>query len=103
MRETIGYAVGDFGINLYFISAMTYLLFFYRDIMGLSATAAAGFMAVARIVDAVTDPVMGMIAERTRSRFGRLRPWLILGALPLGAITVLTFTVPDLDANGELW
>ena len=103
MKETIGYAVGDFGINLYFISAMTYLLFFYTDIMGLSATAAAGVMAVARIVDAVTDPVMGMIAERTRSRFGRLRPWLILGALPLGAITVLTFTVPDLDANGKLW
>ena len=102
-KETIGYAVGDFGINLYFISAMTYLLFFYTDIMGLSATAAAGVMAVARIVDAVTDPVMGMIAERTRSRFGRLRPWLILGALPLGAITVLTFTVPDLDANGKLW
>lgn len=103
MKETLGYAVGDFGINLYFISAMTYLLFFYTDIMGLSATAAAGVMAVARIVDAVTDPVMGMIAERTRSRFGRLRPWLILGALPLGAITVLTFTVPDLDANGKLW
>ena len=103
MKETIGYAVGDFGINLYFISAMTYLLFFYTDIMGLSATAAAGVMALARTVDAVTDPVMGMIAERTRSRFGRLRPWLILGALPLGAITVLTFTVPDLDANGKLW
>lgn len=103
MKETLGYAVGDFGINLYFISAMTYLLFFYTDIMGLSATAAAGVMAVARIVDAVTDPVMGMIAERTRSRFGRLRPWLILGALPLGAIAVLTFTVPDLDANGKLW
>ena len=46
---------------------------------------------------------MGMIAERTRSRFGRLRPWLILGALPLGVITILTFTVPDLDANGKLW
>ena len=102
-KETIGYAVGDFGINLYFISAMTYLLYFYTDVMGLSATAAAGVMALARTVDAVTDPAMGMIAERTRSRFGRLRPWLILGALPLGAITVLTFTVPDLDANGKLW
>ena len=60
-------------------------------------------MALARTVDAVTDPVMGMIAERTRSRFGRLRPWLFLGALPLGVITILTFTVPDLDANGKLW
>ena len=82
---------------------MTYLLYSYTDVMGLSATAAAGVRALARTVDAVTDPVMGMIAERTRSRFGRLRPWLILGALPLGVITILTFTVPDLDANGKLW
>jgi GPH family glycoside/pentoside/hexuronide:cation symporter len=103
LRETIGYAVGDFGINLYFISAMTYLLFFYTDVMGLSATTAAGVFALARVVDAITDPIMGMIAERTRTRFGRLRPWVILGALPLAAITVLTFTVPDLDANGKLW
>ena len=102
-RQTIGYAVGDFGINLYFISAMTYLLFFYTDVMGLSATAAAGVMALARVVDAITDPLMGLIAERTRTRFGRLRPWLILGALPLALITVLTFTVPDLDAEGKLW
>ncbi|NCF33799.1 MAG: MFS transporter, partial [Proteobacteria bacterium] len=85
LRETIGYAVGDFGINLYFISAMTYLLFFYTDVMGLSATAAAGVLALARVVDAVTDPIMGMLAERTRTRFGRLRPWVILGALPLAA------------------
>ena len=70
---------------------MTYLLFFYTDIMGLSATAAAGVMAVARIVDAVTDPVMGMIAEHLAVA-GRLRPWLIFRALPLSAITVLTFT-----------
>ena len=81
LRETIGYAVGDFGINLYFISAMTYLLFFYTDVMGLSATAAAGVFALARVLDAITDPIVGMIAEPTRTRFGRMRTWVILGAL----------------------
>lgn len=103
LKESLGYAIGDLGINLYFISAMTYLLLFYTDVMGLSATAAAGVIALARVVDAITDPLMGMLAERTRTRFGRLRPWLILGALPLAAITVLTFTVPDLDDTGKLW
>lgn len=99
----LGYGIGDFGINLYFISAMTYLLFFYTDVFGLSAAAAAGVFLVARIVDAVTDPMMGVIAERTHSRWGRLRPYIIFGALPLAVISVLTFTTPDLPEGGKLW
>lgn len=98
----IGYGVGDFGINLYLISAMTFLLYFYTDVFGLSAAAASGVFLVARVVDAVTDPLMGMIAERTRTRWGRLRPYLIFGALPLALISILTFTVPDLDETGRL-
>ncbi|MCY4565802.1 MAG: glycoside-pentoside-hexuronide (GPH):cation symporter, partial [Gammaproteobacteria bacterium] len=101
--ERVGYGIADFGINLYFISAMTYLLYFYTDVFGLSAAAAAGVMGVARLVDAVTDPMMGGIAERTRSRWGRLRPYLLFGALPLAALAVLTFTVPVLDYLGKLW
>ena len=101
-RTAVGYAVGDFGINLYFISAMTWLLFFYTDVLGISATAAAGVFFVARLVDALTDPLMGAIAERTRSRWGRLRPYLLFGAIPLALITVLTFTVPDLDNTGKV-
>jgi GPH family glycoside/pentoside/hexuronide:cation symporter len=101
-RRSLGYAIGDLGINLYFISSMTFLLYFYTDILQISAAAAAGVMLVARLVDAVTDPIMGAIAERTRTRWGRLRPYLLLGALPLGLITVLTFTVPDLDNQGRV-
>ena len=101
--ERVGYGIADFGINLYFISTMTYLLYFYTDVFGLSAAAAAGVMGVARLVDAVTDPIMGGIAERTRSRWGRLRPYLLFGALPLAALGVLTFTVPGLDTLGKLW
>lgn len=81
---------------------MTYLLYFYTDVFGLSAAAAGGVFLVARIVDAVTDPVMGLIAERTRSRWGRLRPWILFGAVPLGVVSVLTFSAPDLDPAGKL-
>lgn len=102
LRTAAGYAVGDFGINLYFISVMTYLLYFYTDVMGLSAVAAGGVFAVARFVDAVTDPLMGAIAERTRSRWGRMRPYLLFGAIPLGLISILTFTVPDVGEGGKL-
>lgn len=101
-RTAVGYAVGDFGINLYFISVMTYLLYFYTDVMGISAAAAGGVFFVARIIDAVTDPMMGMLAERTRSRWGRMRPWILFGAAPLGLISVLTFTVPDFGETGKV-
>ncbi len=103
LADRLGYGVADFGINLYFISAMTYLLYFYTDVFGLSAAGAAGVMLAARLVDAVTDPVMGAIAERTHSRWGRLRPYLLFGALPLAAFAVLTFSTPTLTASGKLW
>ncbi len=102
LRTAAGYAVGDFGINLYFISVMTYLLYFYTDVLGISAVAAGSVFAVARFIDAVTDPIMGAIAERTRSRWGRMRPYILFGAVPLGVISVLTFTVPDFDTVGKI-
>ncbi|MCY4213676.1 MAG: MFS transporter [Gammaproteobacteria bacterium] len=101
--QRLGYGIGDFGINLYFISTLTYLLYFYTDVFGLSAAAAGGVMLTARIVDAVTDPLMGAIAERTRSRWGRLRPYLLFGALPLGASAVLTLASPEFSDSGKLW
>lgn len=102
LKSAMGYAVGDFGINLYFISVMTYLLYFYTDVLGISAAAAAGVFFVARLIDAISDPIMGALAERTRSRWGRMRPYLLYGAIPLALITVATFTVPDLDTTGKV-
>ncbi len=102
LRETLGYAAGDLGINFYFQSALTFLLFFYTDTFGISAAVAGWVFLVARVVDAVTDPLMGAIADRTRTRWGRLRPYLVFGALPLAAISVATFSVPDLDARGKV-
>ena len=98
-QKSFGYAIGDLGINLFFISSMTFLLYFYTDVLEISAGAAAGVLLVARLVDAVTDPIMGAIAERTRTRWGLLRPYLLLGSIPLGVVAVLTFTVPDLDES----
>ena len=102
-NQRVGYGIADFGINLYFISAMTYLLYFYTDVYGISAAAAAGVLLVARFIDAVTDPLMGMLAERTHSRWGRLRPYMLFGAIPLGVFAVMIFSSPDLDADGKLW
>ncbi len=101
--ERVGYGIADFGINLYFISATTWLVYFYTDVFGLTAAAVAGVVLVARLVDAVTDPIMGGIVERSHSRWGRLRPYLLFGALPLGVSAMLTFTVPALGATGKLW
>ena len=81
---------------------MTFLLYFYTDVLEISAGAAAGVLLVARLVDAVTDPIIGAIAERTRTRWVRLRPYLLLGSIPLGVVAVLTFTVPDLDESGRV-
>ena len=99
---TYGYALGDFGVNLYFISVMTWLLYFYTDVYGLSAAAASGVLFVARLIDAITDPLVGYVAERTRSRWGRMRPYLLFGGVPLALITVATFTVPGWDDAGKL-
>ena len=77
----IGYGLGDFGINLYFMSVMTFLLVFYTDVMGIPPLTAAAIFAFARFVDAATDPLMGIIAERTQSRWGRLRPYLLFLSL----------------------
>ena len=103
LKTSAGYAVGDFGINLYFISAMTYLLYFlHRRVGNQCQCGSGGVFAVARLIDAVTDPIMGALAERTRTRWGRMRPYLLLGPLPLGLISVLMFTVPNLDESGKL-
>jgi len=102
LTRTWGYGVGDFGINLFFMSAMTYLMYFYTDVFGISAASAGGVIFVARVIDAVTDPLMGMAMDRTRSRWGPMRPYLLFGALPLGAFAVAVFTVPDFSATGKL-
>jgi len=102
LREKAGYGLGDFGFNLYWANISAFLLIFYTDVMGLAAAAVGTMMLVTKLVDAATDPLMGAIADRTRTRWGRFRPYMLLGALPMAATGVLTWTVPDLDPDGRL-
>jgi glycoside/pentoside/hexuronide:cation symporter, GPH family len=100
--EKLGFGFGDFGFNLYWTTAASFLAAFYTDVFGISAAAAGTMVFVTRIIDAITDPIMGAVADRTESRFGKFRPYLLVGGIPLAASGVLTFTTPDLDDFGKL-
>lgn len=102
VRAKLGYGVGDLAINLFFQSSIIFLLYFYTDIFGISAAAAATLFLVARLVDAVTDPMMGAIADRTRTKWGQFRPYLLWGAPPLAVVTLAMFTAPELSESGKL-
>jgi len=91
LRTRLGYGLGDLGFNLYFTTASLYLLLYYTDVLGLSPQTAGWIFAAALIWDAVTDPVMGYVASRTRSRWGAYRPYLLFGAVPLAASWALIF------------
>jgi GPH family glycoside/pentoside/hexuronide:cation symporter len=80
----------------------SFLAAFYTDVFGISPEAAGTLLFVTRIVDAFTDPVMGAVADRTRSRWGKFRPYLLFGGLPLAAAGVLTFSTPDLEGGAKL-
>lgn len=97
----IGYGIGDFGANLLFQCVGLYLLFYFTDVLHIGAGIAGSIIMVAKIWDAVTDPMMGSISDRTRSRWGSKRIYLLLGALPLAVSFYLLFYGPDL-AGREL-
>lgn len=100
--EVIGYGVGDMGFNFYWKTFEYFLLYFYTDVFGISAAQAGTMFLVTRVWDAVNDPIMGIVADRTRTRWGKFRPYLLWMALPLAAAGVLTFTTPDLDSGGKI-
>lgn len=102
LKEIIGYAVGDAGFNFYWIIIGSYLSYFYTDIFGLSAAAAGTMFLVTKIIDALTDPAMGAIADRTNSRWGKFRPYLLFGALPMAGAAILTMSTPDMSDTGKI-
>lgn len=101
-REKFGYGLGDMASNIVYQAVINVLMYFYTDVYGIEAAAAGTLMIVVRFFDAVTDPIMGVVADRTRSRWGRYRPWLLWGAIPYGLLAVAAFITPDVAAGTKL-
>jgi GPH family glycoside/pentoside/hexuronide:cation symporter len=102
LGEKIGYAVGDTASNLFFQTFVLFITIFYTDVFGISARAVGTMFLITKIWDAVNDPMMGMIADRTNTRWGKFRPYLLWFAIPFGLLGVLTFTTPGLSTTGKL-
>ena len=102
LSEKIGYALGDAAAGGITSKVMSIAFpFFFTNVFGLTVADAAALMLVARLFDVVTDPMMGAIADRTQSRWGTYRPWLIFGAIPLGVVFALLLYTPDLGPAGK--
>ena len=101
-KERLSYGVGDMGFNFYWANINTFLMIFYTDVFGISAAAAGSMLFAIKILNAFTDPLIGAAADRTTTRFGKFRPYLIWMAVPLAAAGVLTYTTPHLAGNGKL-
>ena len=100
--EKIGFGLGDTASNLFFQTFMLFLLYFYTDVYGISAGVAGTMFLVTRIWDSINDPLMGIIGDRTRTRWGKFRPYILWLAIPYGIIGVLTFTTPDFSLSGKI-
>lgn len=102
LREKLAYGGGDLGFNLLFGSIGSFLLYFYTDVFGITAAQAGLVLLAARLWDAVWDLALGAIVDRTRSRFGQMRPYLVFGAPVLALAAVACFTVPPLSGGAKL-
>ncbi|MBV1909111.1 MAG: MFS transporter, partial [Kangiellaceae bacterium] len=102
LSEKLGYASGDVASNFYWRIFDVFLFIFYTDVFGIPPAAVGTMMLVTRLIDAFSDPMMGALADRTKTRFGKFRPYLLWGIIPMVAAGVLTFTVPDFDDSGKL-
>lgn len=101
-REKMGYALGDGAANIAWRGVSTFLLIFYTDVFGLHPAAVGLLLFVARASDGISDIAMGIIGDRTQSKHGKFRPWILWTAIPLGAILSLLFTSPDLSPTGKI-
>jgi len=102
VREKVGYGIGDAAANFIFQTMIIFQLAFYTDTFGITAAAAGTLFLVVRVFDAAFDPLMGVIADRTDTRWGKFRPWILWTAVPFGIMGFLAFTTPDLSPSGKL-
>lgn len=101
-KKILGYAIGDLGINLNFQLIGFYLAYFYTDVFGISPWHVGTLFLVARVWDAVNDPLMGYIADHTNTKRGRFRPYLLFGAVPLNLVLLACYFTPDLSETAKV-
>ena len=101
LKERFSYGLGDLACNLMFQLITAYLMFFYTDVAGIGLGAISLIMLVARVVDGVTDPMMGVIIDKTHTRWGKARPYVLWMAVPFGIISASMFLVPNFGGTGK--
>ncbi len=102
LKEKLGYGLGDGAANIAWRGVATFLFIFYTDVFGLSPVTVGVLMLVARFSDGISDVVMGVIGDRTKSKYGKFRPWILWTAIPLSVILSLLFSSPDLSSSGKM-
>ncbi len=100
--EKVGYGSGDMAVNVVISSMMLIITFFYTDVFGLKPTDLAFLFLAVRFIDAITDPLMGIITDKYTTRWGRYRPYFLIMAIPFAISVFLTFSTPDWDYNSKL-
>ena len=101
-KEKLGYGLGDTASHFVWDMVGFWLLFFYTDVYRIPAAAAGTIMLIARFWDMAIDPVIGVLSDRTETRWGKFRPYILFGAVPYAVLAVLTFTTPDLGETGKI-
>lgn len=102
LKEKLGYGLGDGAANIAWRGVATFLFIFYTDVFGLSPVTVGVLMLVARFSDGISDVAMGIIGDRTKSKYGKFRPWILWTAIPLGVILSLLFSSPELSSSGKI-
>lgn len=100
--EKVGYALGDGAANIAWRGVSTFLFIFYTDVFGLHPATVGLLMLIARFGDGIIDVLMGIVCDRTNTKYGKFRPWILWTAIPLGITLSLLFTSPDLSASGKV-
>jgi sugar (Glycoside-Pentoside-Hexuronide) transporter len=101
IREKLAYGCGDAANNVVWASVSAFLLFFFTDVAGISPVKAGIILLVARVFDGFVDVIVGLLVDKTNTRFGKARPWLLWMALPFAVLTVMLYTVPNFGATGK--